>query len=265
MFAFAFFLVFIFLLIFGYPLPTPLGQIGSILDRCWCHFWSSFPSFSTARAELLQKSSKKLLKKFAENLQRTSKKLTRNLQRTCRESTRKLCKDLSQKRNLKRRIPFFDATATATNIQLSNRGRRYSRLRTRIKNKTQTHTTRIHFYTGWFVSLVISEISTKRAVAGKKQHPEHKLGVMERCVLVGCPYQGSSGSRFGRLAHDDEGPSLASMFPALWRKNVINNSRPASPMTLLCRESIVTSSSKPRFPRSTRVCMCALHCGRNIS
>ena len=40
------------------------------------------------------------------------------MQRTCRELTIHLCKEPSPKRNLKRRIPFFDTTATATNIQL---------------------------------------------------------------------------------------------------------------------------------------------------
>ena len=70
---------------FRVPLADALGQIGSILDRFGCHFWSNFPAFSAARAELLQRLRKKLRKKLAENLQRTSKQLTRNaknLQRT---------------------------------------------------------------------------------------------------------------------------------------------------------------------------------------
>ena len=67
-----FFLFFIFLLNFGYPLPTP------ILDRFGCHLWINFPALSAARAELLQrlrkKLLKKLLKKLAENYQETYKK-----------------------------------------------------------------------------------------------------------------------------------------------------------------------------------------------
>ena len=63
---------------FRVPIADPLGQIGSILDRFWCHLWSNFPAPSAARAELLQRSTKKLCKKLAENLQRTCKKLTKN-------------------------------------------------------------------------------------------------------------------------------------------------------------------------------------------
>ena len=38
------------------------------------------------------------------------------MQRTCRELATNLCKELSHKRNLKRRIPFFDATSV-TNVK----------------------------------------------------------------------------------------------------------------------------------------------------
>jgi hypothetical protein len=95
---------------FRVPLADALGQTRSILDRCWCHCWINFPALSAARAELLQRLRKKLLKKLAENLQITIKKVTR-MQRTCRELATNLCKELSHKRNLKRRIPFFDATS----------------------------------------------------------------------------------------------------------------------------------------------------------
>ncbi len=70
---------------FRVPLADALGQIRFILDRLWCHVWINFPVLSAARAELLQRLRKKLLKKLAENLQGTIKKLTRNaknLQRT---------------------------------------------------------------------------------------------------------------------------------------------------------------------------------------
>jgi hypothetical protein len=113
--AFEFFSIFVD---FRVPLADPLGQIGSILDRSRCHFWFNFPALSAARAELLQRLRKKLRKKLEENLQRTIKKLTRNAKRTFRELARNVCKELFQKRSLKRRIPFFDATATATNLQL---------------------------------------------------------------------------------------------------------------------------------------------------
>ena len=85
MFAFAFFLFFHISVDFRVPLADALGQIGSILDRCCCFAGLTFPAFSAARAELLQRLRKKLRKKLAENLQRTIKKLTRNaknLQRT---------------------------------------------------------------------------------------------------------------------------------------------------------------------------------------
>ena len=60
---------------FRVPLADPLGQIGSIFDRSWYHLLSNVPTFSAARAELLQRSSKKLRTELAETLQRTSKKL----------------------------------------------------------------------------------------------------------------------------------------------------------------------------------------------
>ena len=63
---------------FRVPLADALGQIRIILNRFWCHFWINFPALSAARAELLQRLRKKLLKKFAENLQRTIKKVTKN-------------------------------------------------------------------------------------------------------------------------------------------------------------------------------------------
>ena len=77
------FLLFHIYVDFRVPLADALGQIRSILDRCWCHFLSTFPAFSAARAELLQRLRKKLRKKLAENLQRTSKQLTRN--KKCKE------------------------------------------------------------------------------------------------------------------------------------------------------------------------------------
>ena len=93
MFAFTlFFSIFHISVDFRLPLADALGQIGSILDRFGCHFWSNFPAFSAARAELLQRLRKKLRKKLAENLQRTSKKLTRNaknLQRTSKKLRRR--------------------------------------------------------------------------------------------------------------------------------------------------------------------------------
>ena len=56
---------------FRVPLADPLGQIGSILDRFWCHFWSNFPAFSAARAELLQRlsqeTSQETCRELAEN------------------------------------------------------------------------------------------------------------------------------------------------------------------------------------------------------
>ena len=70
---------------FRVPLADAKGQIRSVLDRFCCHFWINFPALSAARAELLQRLRKKLLKELAENLQRTIKKPTRNaknLQRT---------------------------------------------------------------------------------------------------------------------------------------------------------------------------------------
>ena len=77
-FAFALFLFCYIYVDFRVPLADPLGQIGFILDRFWYHCWFNFPTLSATRAELLQRSSKKLRKKLAENLQRTSNKLTRN-------------------------------------------------------------------------------------------------------------------------------------------------------------------------------------------
>ena len=85
MFAFAFFYCFIFLLIFGYPLPTPWARFAPFWIDFGAIWGSTFPALSAARAELLQRRRKKLRKKLAENLQRTSKQLTRNaknLQRT---------------------------------------------------------------------------------------------------------------------------------------------------------------------------------------
>ncbi len=85
MFAFAFLLFFNISVDFRLPLADALGQIRSILDRFWCHLWIIVPALSAARAELLQRLRKKLLKKLAENLQRIIKKVTRNaknLQRT---------------------------------------------------------------------------------------------------------------------------------------------------------------------------------------
>ena len=84
--AFAFFLFVHTFVDFRVPLADPLGQIGFILDRFWCHLWLNFPALSAARAELLQRSSKKFRKKLAENLQRTSKKLTSNAKRLQRTS-----------------------------------------------------------------------------------------------------------------------------------------------------------------------------------
>ena len=42
-FAFALFLLFHISVDFQVPLADALGQIGSIWDRFWCHFWSNFP------------------------------------------------------------------------------------------------------------------------------------------------------------------------------------------------------------------------------
>ena len=65
----------------------------------------------------VQRRRKKRRKKLAENLQRTSKTLTRNAKNLQRTSN-KVMQRTSPERNLKRRIPFFDATATAINLQL---------------------------------------------------------------------------------------------------------------------------------------------------
>ena len=70
-FAFACFLFVHISVDFRVPLADALGQIGSILDRFWCHVWSNCPAFSAARAELLQRLRKKLRKKLEENLQET--------------------------------------------------------------------------------------------------------------------------------------------------------------------------------------------------
>ena len=74
-----FFYFFIFLLIFGNPLPTPWARFAPF----WIDFGdivgSTFPALSAARAELLQRLRKKLRRELADNLQRTSNKL---MQRT---------------------------------------------------------------------------------------------------------------------------------------------------------------------------------------
>ena len=90
-------------------------------------FWYSPKSPDTRNtAELLQRSLRETSKE--ENKQETCRELARTLQemqRTFRALARKLPKTESQIH--KRRIAFFDAIATATNAELQNRGRRYSR------------------------------------------------------------------------------------------------------------------------------------------
>ena len=79
------FYTFIFLLIFGYPLPTPWARLALFWIDVGAIVGLTFPAFSAARAELLQSLRKKLRKKLAENLQRTSKQLpinAKNFQRT---------------------------------------------------------------------------------------------------------------------------------------------------------------------------------------
>ena len=82
-----FFYFFIFLLIFGYPLPTPWARLAPF----WIDFGAivglTFPAHCAARAEILKRLRKKLrmqrsskqLARNAKNLQRTSNKL---MQRT---------------------------------------------------------------------------------------------------------------------------------------------------------------------------------------
>jgi hypothetical protein len=105
-FAFAFFLFFIFLLIFGYPLPTPWARFASF----WIDFGAIFGStFRASRrphripAEISQETSQGTRRELSRKLQ--------EMQRTCRELATNFCKELSHKRNLRRRSPFFDATS----------------------------------------------------------------------------------------------------------------------------------------------------------
>ena len=85
-------------------------------------FWYSPKSTDTRNnAKLLQRSCQRLLKKrtgktLAENLQRTSKNLAKKKQKTFRALASNQPKVNSQIH--KRRIAFFDATATATNAEL---------------------------------------------------------------------------------------------------------------------------------------------------
>ena len=111
--AFVFFYVFIFLLIFGYPLPTSWARLVSFWIDVDVIVGLTFPRFPLPALNFCRA--------FARNLLRTYRELARNLQemrRTCRELATNLCKELPPKQNRKQRIPFIDATATATNLQL---------------------------------------------------------------------------------------------------------------------------------------------------
>ena len=101
-----FFYLFIFLLIFGYPLPTPRASLASFWIDLGAIVGLAFPRFPPPALN----SCRDFAINFARNLQRTCRELSRNLQemrRTCGELARSLCKELSPKRNLKRRIPFL--------------------------------------------------------------------------------------------------------------------------------------------------------------
>ena len=95
----------IFLLIFGYPLPTPWARFAPF----WIDFGTilglTFPRFPPPALN----SCRDFARNFARNLQRTFRELSKNLQemqRTCRELATNLCKELSPKRNLKRPFQF---------------------------------------------------------------------------------------------------------------------------------------------------------------
>ena len=95
-FAFAFFYLFHIVVDFRVSLADALGQIGFILNRCWCHCWSNFPAFSAARAKLLQNFARNFARNFSRNSQRTCRELSRKLQemqRTCRELAANYAKD----------------------------------------------------------------------------------------------------------------------------------------------------------------------------
>ena len=90
-------------------------------------FWYSPKSPDTRNtAELLQRSLWETSKE--ENWQETCRELARTLQEMQR-TFRALASNqpTAKYQNHTRRIAFFDAIATATNAELQNRGRRYSR------------------------------------------------------------------------------------------------------------------------------------------
>ena len=88
-FAFAFVQFLIFLLIFGYPLPTPWTRLAQFWIDVGTIVGPTFPRFSPPALD----SCRDLARNFARNLQRTCRELARNvqeMQRTFRELARNL-------------------------------------------------------------------------------------------------------------------------------------------------------------------------------
>ena len=92
------------------PLADACARLASFWIDCGTIVGLTFPPFPPPAPN----SCRDFARNFSRNLQRTCRELSRKLQkmqRTCRELATNLCKELSHKRNLKRRIPFFDATS----------------------------------------------------------------------------------------------------------------------------------------------------------